>query len=515
LDEPPPVGEEPKAGIQPASGDDDSGAFDAPSDSTLDSPRPDDAQWPTLVDDDGDVADVGPDVSDTGDNVPIIPPNARQLASGIVSLEGVTSDGRVIYELFQGSQIQILAQDLDADAGSATSVLNAFSTPYLLIRSSVAMVWDSCDPNCGNIGVCTCSMHLWSNATGTHDVATRSLPQIGAVSADGSYVIYVRDVNVAGNTANVVGAGAALTGETMLVATDLVNGAAPCIPQVGFAGTHAIVGICDHKKRPNVFVFDPPFGSPSLVAFQGPTPNWSADPAGRIFLQVGYYGPELWDLTANQMVSNSGSLTQLQAPAAALSGDSASAFAVASGSLYRFGIADGALDRLAGANGIVATGDHDVVFFTRAVDGGSSGYAETNLFLSSEPDAGIAAITNRVDGTFMGFSADQRYAIFRLGNDRGGYGMVYARDVQTGTVRLLASSARAPFLSAGGSRLYLFVGSGDIVSWDDLYFVDLAASNPPHLAVPHVSRALIEPKTGTIVFENSIEQPGIYALPSP
>jgi len=193
-------------------------------------------------------AEAGP-VDDSG-NAPS--PVGTQLQAGAaLSVRGVTSDGYLIYSDDNALTLHALAL-----AGGQPQDLGALGAKFWInVVGDVVFSWSNVtDQGVGALGV-------WSAKTGLHAISSASVG-IDA-TASGDRILYTDHVDANGTgdvyLANVDGSAAVKLLSGMYVD--------PCFPQMGFAGTTAVVSFCPaappQSGAPNATVSS--FASPAFA----------------------------------------------------------------------------------------------------------------------------------------------------------------------------------------------------------------------------------------------------------
>ena len=192
--------------------------------------------------DDGSSGDANEEGS-TGDTgtactAKVMPTGKQILASSSVTVQGVTSDGQVIF--YDGNTMKLNAV---AAAGGTPSVIGPWDKSQSLIFTSnkVALYWNGATQTTAAHG----QLGVWTAAGGQQTLGTASFfSGVGDgyvdVSADGSLVIYTDNVTTA--NADIYVAGSDGSNKTKLVSAASIG--TNCRPVVRFAGNTAVVSYC-------------------------------------------------------------------------------------------------------------------------------------------------------------------------------------------------------------------------------------------------------------------------------
>ncbi|HSQ64171.1 MAG TPA: hypothetical protein VLM85_13185 [Polyangiaceae bacterium] len=202
------------------------------------------------VDDSGTPAaclEAGP-VDDSGN---ASSPSGTQLQAGAaLSVRGVTSDGYLIYSDDDALTLHALAL-----AGGQPQDLGALGAKFWVnVVGDVVFSWSNVTGDVGALGV-------WSAKTGLHAISPASVGIVATASGD--QILYTDHVGANGTgdvyLANVDGSGA-----VKLLSGVYVD---PCFPQMGFAGSTAVVSYCPvappQSGAPNAIVSS--FASPAFA----------------------------------------------------------------------------------------------------------------------------------------------------------------------------------------------------------------------------------------------------------
>jgi len=511
-------------------------------------------------------ADEGTDGDDGGGSV--FPSGATLLQPGQAYFFAMTSDGYLIYDsanmdgtytlgaqkLSGGATTTIIS---DFDIGGGYSVLVGQTSPLFLS-------WDSCDSNA------ICRMTAWSALTGTHTLPATFGCQ-GAISPDGTNVMYLAAPNANGTVASVFQASSDLSTQNVLEANVGISQAAggscsnttpgllgTCFMSLGFAGGNAIVASCP-PGDPNATIdaFTAPFtpaqrtNLATEVLATSSEPVWSTSADGSLLFAIpsalGTCGGSSSSVNSSWpcVVSTStGAPAAIQsvlgtgsATAGGLTADGTAVYLngnVFTGQYYYGGLLsvsllDSSVTSLTyGADRIIGFTDSTVVFDTREqVEGGT----DTNLFAVTYAGGSTTpqTLTTQTSGAFVGFTTDGSQIIYATGYSYS-YNYIVGYYVGTGTLNASAVSGSAAADSGLAAQrvlqqnvAYVSMGQGSQLVFQDffanLFFVDLSTPNPPQLLV---SGAVfgdfgLSATLTTLLFsyQGVDAQPGVYALALP
>jgi hypothetical protein len=218
------------------------------------------------VNDGGGGGDVASPTSEAGLDSGLPPgtvtPTGKQLvASATVSVQGVTSDGYVIYLDSGTNTLSAIA----LAGGSPISVGPVDSaTPYVLTSGTVVYYFTQ------NYAALT----IWTAAHGTQPLSTSTSPVI-AISSDDTLVAFVDGVDMSTGEANLLVASTDGTAKHTLVSAIQTQGptqaSSECFPQIVFNGSVLVASYCPFATNP-----DAGFAEATVASFSAP--SWTAAP---------------------------------------------------------------------------------------------------------------------------------------------------------------------------------------------------------------------------------------------
>lgn len=209
----------------------------------------------------------GNDESSSGDTgvtctATVMPQGKQILANPTVTVQGVTSDGQVIY--YDGTTQKLNAVDI-AGGGTPTTLGPWDKSQSLIFTSNkVALYWNGATQSTAAHG----SLSVYTAAGGMQTLGTQSFfSGVGGgyvdVSADGSLVAYTDNVTTA--DADIYVAGSDGSNKTKLVSAASVG--ANCRPIVRFAGNVVVVSYCLAQPDAGTML------TANVEAYSG-APNW-------------------------------------------------------------------------------------------------------------------------------------------------------------------------------------------------------------------------------------------------
>jgi hypothetical protein len=186
--------------------------------------------------------DAGEDANDGSVTIPdgAILPIGTQLATGTsFSVNGVTSDGFVIYE--DSDAMTLNAIPVTAQGMPAPTVIGTVGDDTVaIVMGPVVFFWSAVDENTGSG-----ALSIWTHSNGLQKLSTASQEatdglQAAAVSTDGTKVLFYDNTNAAGNVSTLTLAGTdgpdGSTGKIAL-APNVNIGDPGCFPVFAFVGS--------------------------------------------------------------------------------------------------------------------------------------------------------------------------------------------------------------------------------------------------------------------------------------
>src|ERR1700722_9405794 len=191
-----------------------------------------------------------------------VTPTGKQLvASTTVSVQGVTSDGYVIY-LDSGTNT-LSAVPLAGGPPMSVGPVDS-ATPYLATSGSVVYYFTN------NYATLT----IWTAAHGTQALSTSTTPVI-AISSDDTLVAFVDGVDASTGEANLLVGSTDGTAKHTLVSAIQTQGptqaTSECFPQIVFNGSALLASYC-------AFAIDPDAGFAEATVASFSAPAWTAAP---------------------------------------------------------------------------------------------------------------------------------------------------------------------------------------------------------------------------------------------
>ncbi|HEX8792144.1 MAG TPA: hypothetical protein VF765_14420 [Polyangiaceae bacterium] len=211
----------------------------------------------------------------TGCTASVMPKGMQVLASVTDTVQGVTSDGQIIF--YDGSTMKLNAVPV---GGGTPKVIGPWDKSQSLIFTSngVALYWNGATQTSSPHG----ALSIWSASGGAQTLGTQSYfssPNGGGwvdVSADGSLVVY--SDNATTGTADIYVAGSDGSNKTKIVSAASIGAA--CRPVVRFAGNTPVVAYCTAQPDAGTTL------NATVAAYSGP-PTWQTV---QQFTATGFYG---------------------------------------------------------------------------------------------------------------------------------------------------------------------------------------------------------------------------------
>jgi hypothetical protein len=441
------------------------------------------------------------------------PPVGKQLlVGGALTLRDMTSNGWIIYS--DNATLNLHAAPI---AGGAPRDIVALGDSFAVsVWGRVVFAWSN--KNAAGVGQLT----VWSSTNMPRVVASASLAPWVAASADGSSILFLDNVDAAGQGGDLVAAaGDGSSPHTILPAlTGLsTNG---CQALLGFAGVYALAAHCAGRAT-----------SPTLSSFAMPAwtradliadavDAWSTDPAGTLLLTATSAGTMVVPLGGGlpTIVDPTGSTGQLTANGAdAIYGTSTGALCrspVVSPSRVTL-VASG----VAGLNALSPDGA-SALFYSKL----DPVHLVSDLYLASAlvPGTPVTLSAAETAGVFGdAFTSDSSHALYSTGVDTSTQlATLNALAVGGGVPRVLSQSAAEVWATLGGRVVfgdhYMWTGSRGHV---DVRTVDTTGGADPVLIVSQAdSELFLSPARDQVVYTWSLDasaRAGIWVaqLPTP
>lgn len=459
-----------------------------------------------VVQDDAPAGCPGPD-TDAG---AVDPPIGTLLAAGnSLSARGVTSDGYEIYS--DDFALQLYAVPI---AGGATQTIGALGSKFwVTVVGPVVFAWSNVTD--ANVGALT----VWSSAHGSQAISPASFGILGATSPDGTQVLYVDNVDAQGVTGDVYIAAIDGTGATRLLQGQQLTG---CFPQLGFAGSFAVVSHCDVARGTGP--------SSTISSFQGPSwtradlignaeNTWSADSAGTIVLVSTSNGVLVVPIGggAATTIDATGFLGQL------IAGGATAVYGTTAGTLRRSSTTTPSPMTLASSFGgfyAISPAQSMVLYYENDTATGS------DVFLASAVMPGTsqtlsALMTGAVNGD--AFTADSSYALYSMSNDVcTGSSTFNAFPVNGGASTVLGRSVWGDWSATGAKVVFNdnYVATGGLrFGRADIESVDLAVGTTPTRVVSQADAVIdLSPQRDLMIYSWTVTPgplAGIYVTAVP
>ncbi|HZS41934.1 MAG TPA: hypothetical protein VFF06_34125 [Polyangia bacterium] len=388
----------------------------------------------------GDLA--GRDFSTTGGpDLATTPPTntGTKLVGGMVDfMAGVTSDDRVVY--FQGATLAAIPL-----AGGTPKTIDSDSQ-FATVSGKTVLSFSNADMVTNQV-----KLTSWNTTTATPTLITSNSGFVGAVSADGSKIVYMDNVNATGTLGDIFLANADGTGAVSLVAavtTDAMGGG--CAPQVAFTPTRVLVAHCPDPGDAGTSV-----GTLSsyLIAGGGAVDvatNLQSVSSGNMF-SIDSAGATMivFDVNSNIVLAapdGTGTQPILDGPvlnAYVLKDGSAAIYVTAANELKRVPLTGAMTPVLLGPTSVTdfapnplgsfrSPDDKYVIWFNMA----GSVQGVNDLFLSSTATPGTElTLDSMADGFLFGdaFTTDSKRAIFCSATDQNLSGTLQSQPLPTGT----------------------------------------------------------------------------------
>jgi len=437
-------------------------------------------------------------------------PVGTLLASGdALSARGVTSDG---YEIFSDdAAMQLYA--IPVAGGTRQSIVALGSKFWVTVVGQVVFAWSNVTS--ANVGALT----VWSSATGAHAVSSASFGILGSASPDGTQVLYVGNVDPTGATGDVYVAGTDGSAATSILRAQQLAG---CFPQLGFAGTYAVVSHCDTPAEAGPSATISSFLSPAWTRSDLVTDaenTWSADTAATIVLASTSRGILVLPIGggAGTVIDSQGFLGQL------IAGGQTAIYSTTTGPLRSSPTMAPSPMALAPAFGgfYAVSPDQSTVLFYE-----NSAAAGTDIYLSATVTPNTSrAVSTATNGSVNGdaFTADSLYALYSTDNDMcTGAGAFNAVQLSAGSPSVLGHNVWRDW-SASGSKVIFndnYIATGGLrFGRADLESVNLADGGTPVRIVAQADAVIdLTPAMDQIIYSWSVQPgplAGLYVTPVP
>jgi hypothetical protein len=219
-----------------------------------------------------------------------LPQGTLLVPGGGQYLDGVTSDGFIIFDDGNGtvSAIPLAAASGDggvAEAGAGkVQVGTTGPNADISVHGGAVFLWTDPDQN-----TYVSPLSIWTSAAGLQALATSSLDGQATISSDGAYILYANNVNVAGDTGDIVLAKSDGTAKVTLAQGVSVTG--DCSVFFRFvSGDHVVGSYCTAADAAaglaTVSSFTVPAGTKTDLVY-GANSAWGTDGTGtNVFVVV-------------------------------------------------------------------------------------------------------------------------------------------------------------------------------------------------------------------------------------
>jgi len=363
------------------------------------------------------------------------------------------------------------------------------------------------------------ALTIWTAAHGSQAISSASFGILGSASPDGSQVLYVANVDPQGLTGDVYVAGTDGAGATRLLQSQQLTG---CFPQLGFAGSFAVVSHCDVARGPGP--------STTISSFRGPAWTqadlisnaqniWSADTAGTFVLVSTSNGVLVVPIAGGPVktIDASGFMGQL------IAGGTTAVYSTTAGTLRRSSTSAPAPATLAPSFGgfyAISPAQSTVLYYQNDTSTG------TDVFLTSAVTPGTPrTISATMNGAVNGdaFTTDSTYALYSTSNDVcTGSSTFNAFPVNGSSSTLLGRSVWGDWSATGAKVVFNdnYVATGGLrFGRADIESVDLAAGTTPTRVVSQADAVLdLSPAGDQMIYSWTVTPgplAGIYVTPVP
>jgi hypothetical protein len=438
------------------------------------------------------------------------PPDGGRLASGdSLSVRQVTSDGYVVYS--DDASGTLYAVPLAG--GAAVTIASLGSKFWVTGAGTTVFAWSGVSAT--NVG----TLHAWSSSGGTHVLSTASLGLTAASSSDGTKVLYLDQVDATGQTGDVYLASSDGSGAVRLLAAQQLTG---CVPQLGFAGSYALVSHCDVARGAGPSSIISSFQSPAWarIDLASAAENlWSVDALATRVLVSTADGVEAAPIGGGSpdMVDSAGFLGEL------INGGLTAIYSTTAHALRRSPLLDPSPVTLVPVFGGfygISPDQTSVMFFQ---DFGASG-AGVYLASATQPSTPVT-LWPQLTAALAGdaFTADSRYALYATGVDpQSGVGTLTSVAVAGGAPTVLGTDAWSDRSATDAGVVFVdnYVATGGLrFGRGDIEWIELSqGGNPTRLVTGADAVTALSPGGDLVVYSWSAQagaNAGIFAVPVP
>jgi hypothetical protein len=421
----------------------------------------------------------------------------------------MTSDGYEIYS--DDAALQLYAVPI---AGGPTQSIGALGSNFwVTVVGQVVFAWSNVTD--ADVGALT----VWTAAHGPQAISSASFGILGSASPDGSQVLYLTNVDPQGLTGDVYITGTDGAGATRLLQGQQLTG---CFPQLGFAGSFAVVSHCDVARGAGP--------STTISSFRGPAWTqadlisnaeniWSADAAATIVLVSTSNGVLVVPIGGGptKTIDASGFMGQL------IAGGATAVYSTTAGTLRRSSTTAPAPATLAPSFGgfyAISPAQSTVLYYQNDTATG------TDVFLASAVTPGApqtisALMTGAVNGA--AFTTDSTYALYSTSNDVcTGSSTFNAFQVNGSSSTVLGRNVWGDWSATGAKVVFNdnYVATGGLrFGRADIESVDLAAGTMPTRVVSQADAVLdLSPAGDQMIYSWTVTPgplAGIYVTPIP
>jgi hypothetical protein len=452
----------------------------------------------------------------------VLPSGTQVVASDMVTLDGITSDGFAVYT--DTSTNTIYAVATAGGVPSTVGSLPAASTtmrPYVQVAGPVVAFGGS-SPDTGRG-----PLSIWTSAAGVHPISTQAGPFGFVTSASGAAVAYLDDVNFSGiASCDIAVVQADGTGRTTLLSG--VDIEAPV--SIEFAGETAVVAATLLQPA------SPGAGVP-LQTFV--PPSWTSSTLAPAVLQSGAFMVNPAGTALLAQTSAGLSVLSLDGSANLLDAAGVSGLFTSDGTSVVYVTGGGALSRVdlgsmaktplvpsefpallaLSPDGTWATGT-----VTAPPSNEATQQISADLYLASAASPGTAQTVSTTANTAVvpAFTVDSSHALFVTDTSSGGLSNLQVHGVGDGTTRTFPGVWT--FFQAEAGRVvfnddYRPTGGVGSSGTADIEWLDTTQAAPPKVLVSQAdANFFVTPDGATLVYSWSYASghpAGIWTLPLP
>lgn len=430
----------------------------------------------------GGARDSGGNNKDGGSTVP----PGTLLKQGDVSIQGVTSDGYVVYTLTAGNATSL--EIVNVSTKQSTVLAQTFGqNDGVVVDGKVVAFWTGVQNSVG-------SLSLWSAANGVKSVGPNSISGFFAASPDGTRVAYSTNVSQQRLTSIAVG-NPALSPASTIAFTNVGQGTqqAPCPPSMGFTGTRLFVSVCFNTgTAPSIrTTSDTGVNTTILTNSDG---TWATSAAGdRAFvIAATNKAAQSHTVPGNQSTNIEQNVAE-----GVLTANGATAIYRTTGNVLKMASTTAPVNATVltqNVRGLLGLSPDDkyVLAFSNAPDTANQNFPRIDLQLASATAAGaLTPLLAQSTGLPVGFTSTSSHAVYITDLPASGppVGNLKAKPVGGGAEVMIAQGAVLPRLVKGSAKVAFAdnlqqVGQNGVAV--DLEVADLAAGGAPKLVIDAV-----------------------------